>query len=308
MSRAPEKSVRGRFAPSPTGPLHFGSLVAALASYLHAKSRDGEWLVRMEDLDPPREQPGAADQILRALEAHGLHWDDAVRYQSRRHHAYEASLERLRQKNLVYSCTCSRKDIGAAGEMTKLGPRYPGTCREHTGLRPDASIRVRTDERGIRFDDQCQGYISRRLLSEIGDFVIRRRDGLYAYQLAVVVDDADQGITEVVRGADLLDSTPRQIYLQQLLGLWTPAYLHIPVATSGLGHKLSKQTGSRPVDLARPVATLVDALAFLGQHPPAGLRDASVADVRSWALAHWAAAALPPKRMIPYDETPAASK
>ena len=290
MTRTP---VCGRFAPSPTGPLHFGSLVAAVGSYLDARHRGGRWLVRMEDLDPPREQPGAAARILRTLERFGLEWDGEVIYQSRRLEHYEAAIERLRRDGIVYYCTCSRKTLRQAQKDGVNGTPYPGTCRDQTGFTADAALRLRTDAVEIGFTDACQGYYAQRLGREVGDFVIKRRDGYHAYQLAVVVDDAEQGITEVVRGSDLLDSTPRQIHLQRCLGLDTPAYLHLPVAVNAAGHKLGKQTGAAAVDEKDPAATLLAVLRFLGQAPPAPLSTASPDEILQWARAHWSRQRIP---------------
>ncbi len=314
----------GRFAPSPTGPLHFGSLVAAVGSYLEAKSRGGLWLVRMEDLDPPREQPGAAGRILRALEACGMGWDGDVVYQSKRSEYYRAALARLKAQGLVYPCACPRREIadshqtfapsggahsaplaraggrGAGGEGRDDGALiYPGTCRN--GLAPGKTpraIRVRVDHAPIEFEDALQGKFSQDLAAEVGDFVLLRADGLYAYQLAVVVDDAEQGITDVVRGADLLDSTPRQIYLQRLLGLATPHYLHLPAAVNAGGEKLSKQTRAAPVGENDPVPVLAQVMEFLGQAPPAELRRAPLAEFWRWALTHWDAKLIPQRRSL----------
>lgn len=281
-------SVRGRFAPSPTGPLHFGSLVAALGSFLDARRQGGEWWVRIEDLDPPREAPGAAAHILRTLEAYGLFWDGEVVYQSQRHEYYAAALEQLRQAGLIYPCTCSRKDVAQLAQAGLASSRYPGCCRNgvrHPG-RP-AALRLRTDNRCIRFYDAIQGEYGQCLEREVGDFVIRRADGLFAYQLAVVVDDAEQGMTQIVRGSDLLDSTPRQIFLQRLLGLPTPGYAHLPVVVDPRGCKLSKQTGASPLDLRRPGPTLIAALCFLGQAPPLSLALEPPLAILDWACAHW---------------------
>lgn len=269
----------GRFAPSPTGPLHFGSLVAAAASWLDARAAGGRWLVRIEDLDRPRVQPGAADEILRTLEALGLRWDGEVLRQSRREALYRDALERLRAH--TYWCGCSRREIadsslGLAVDGARI---YPGTCR--AGLAADRrarALRVRVPEGVVRFFDRVQGEQAQQLARDVGDFVLYRADGLFAYQLAVVVDDAAQGVTDVVRGADLLDSTARQIHLQRLLGVPTPRYLHVPVAVNARGEKLSKQTGAPPVDPRRPAETLAAALAFLGQPPAATLGEA----VRNW--------------------------
>jgi glutamyl-Q tRNA(Asp) synthetase len=290
---------RGRFAPSPTGPLHFGSLVAAVGSYLEAKRRGGAWLVRMEDLDAPRAQPGAAEGILRTLDACGMGWDGKPLYQSRRREAYRAALAHLEAQGLVYVCGCSRREIADSG----LGPDgtliYPGTCRN--GLAPGKTARatrVRVDDSVIEFEDALQGKIRQDLAAEVGDFVLLRADGLYAYQLAVVVDDAEQGITDVVRGADLLDSTPRQIYLQRLLGLPTPHYLHLPAAVNAAGEKLSKQTRAAPVDEQDPVPVLVQVMQFLGQAPPAQLRRAPLAEFWDWACAQWDAPRIPRQRSL----------
>lgn len=290
---------RGRFAPSPTGPLHFGSLVTALASYLRAKSQGGSWLVRIEDLDPPREMAGARAHILHTLEALELHWDEMVLYQSDRRDAYEAALAQLRERGSAYPCACSRSEILAAQlpDSAAAEPVYPGTCRGGlpSGRAPRA-WRVLTTAEPIHFDDRLQGRQSQSLDQVCGDFVIRRADQLFAYQLAVVVDDADQGVTEVVRGCDLLDSTARQIHLQRLLHLPTPRYLHLPLALEPGGQKLSKQTGAPPVDRRKAGAALYDALAFLGQQPPSALRRDSAGQVLQWAEAHWNLDAVPRQR------------
>jgi glutamyl-Q tRNA(Asp) synthetase len=291
---------RGRFAPSPTGPLHFGSLVAAVGSYLEAKSRGGEWLVRMEDLDPPREQPGAADAILRTLEACGMGWDGKLMYQSQRTEFYRAALARLETQGLVYPCACTRREIADSALGLDGALIYPGTCRNGVapGKTPRAT-RVRVDHERIEFDDALQGKLSQDLAAEVGDFVLLRADGLHAYQLAVVVDDAEQRITDVVRGADLLDSTPRQIYLQRLLNLRTPHYLHLPAAVNAAGEKLSKQTRAAPVDECDPVPALAQVMDYLGQAPPAQLRRTPLAEFWRWALVHWDPARIPRRRSLP---------
>ena len=256
----------GRFAPSPTGPLHFGSLVAALASYLEAKAADGKWRVRIEDLDGPREQPGAANDILRALDRLGLHWDGPVLHQSRRVERYRAVLDDLLRRGFAYPCACTRRELEDSALAIDGARVYPGTCRH--GLpagRPARAVRLRTHDAPIGFADRVQGWIEQRVEREVGDFVLRRADGLFAYQLAVVVDDLDQGVTDVVRGADLLDSTARQIHLQRLLGARRPGYAHVPVAVNAAGEKLSKQTGAKPVDLTDPARELARARHFLGQ-------------------------------------------
>jgi glutamyl-Q tRNA(Asp) synthetase len=278
---------RGRFAPSPTGPLHFGSLVAALGSYLDARSQGGDWLLRMEDLDRAREVPGAADDILHTLDAFGFEWDGPVVYQSRRSDAYQALLERLLDDGLAFPCSCSRKQVAAAGRPGPEGPVYPGTCRngpKHS-FKP-RSIRVRTNGAEIAFEDRIQGPHRQSLEQELGDFVIRRADGLFAYQLAVVADDAWQGLNQVVRGADLLLSTPRQLHLQRLLGLPSPSYAHLPLALDGDGRKLSKQDRDLPVLRRSPLEALLAAYRFLGQAPPTeGL--GSVREFWAWAQSHW---------------------
>lgn len=275
----------GRFAPSPTGPLHFGSLLAATASYLQARARGGQWLVRVEDIDPPREPPGADTEILRALERYGFAWDGPVLYQSRQSPWHHGLVQRLVAEGHAYACGCSRRQLAAA-PRGPLGTIYPGTCRGGSRAKRTA-IRVRTDDVPIAFDDGLQGPRSTALESESGDFVIRRRDGLIAYQLAVAADDAAQGITEVVRGVDLLDSTPRQIHLQRLLGFTTPAYAHFPVVVNARGDKLGKSTGAPAVPLDDPRPLLLRVLQSLGQPVPAGLADAGLDSIWTWAVEHW---------------------
>lgn len=281
---------RGRFAPSPTGPLHFGSLVAALGSYLQARSAGGEWYVRIEDIDPPREVPGASDDILRTLEAYGLKWDSEVVYQSRRIGHYDSALRTLVHEGLAYPCSCTRQEIRKhnARQRGRATTVYPGLCRSGP-LRPDRdrAYRCRVTGTRIEFADREAGTFAMHLGDECGDFVLKRRDGLFAYQLAVVVDDAGQQITEVVRGQDLLDSTPGQIYLQQVLGLPTPDYMHLPLVTNEAGQKLSKQTGARPLTVADAPPTLHAALCFLGLSPPPELRNAAVEEIVDWGVFHW---------------------
>lgn len=286
----------GRFAPSPTGPLHFGSLVAAVGSYLDARSHGGSWLLRIEDLDTPRCLPGAADNIIASLERFGFEWDGEIVWQNRRLDAYQAALEVLRDRGHVFGCACTRREI-ADSALARDGSRvYPGTCRN--GLPPDRSARawrVRVDGQ-IAFDDTVQGMQSEDLPVETGDFVVLRADGMFAYQLAVVVDDASAGVTDVVRGADLLDSTGRQITLQRLLGVPTPRYAHLPVAVNDRGEKLSKQTHASPIDGTKPQAAWLAVLAFLGQNPPDILRDASLAEVCQWSIKNWSLACVPRTR------------
>jgi glutamyl-Q tRNA(Asp) synthetase len=291
---------RGRFAPSPTGPLHFGSFVAAVGSYLDARHHGGEWLLRIEDLDPPREVPGAADAILRTLEGFGMHWDGPVLYQSRRDGIYADALEELARKGYLFGCACSRREIADSAIRSEAGLVYPGTCRD--GLPPGRrarALRVRTEQRRIELLDRLQGALQQQLDREVGDFIIRRADGLVAYQLAVVVDDADQQITHVVRGADLLDSTPRQLYLQQLLELPTPSYLHLPVAVDADTEKLSKQTFARDVIAGRDNSVLLDVLAFLNQAMPVSPQDASRDELWQWAIAHWEPGRIAGNRFLP---------
>jgi glutamyl-Q tRNA(Asp) synthetase len=279
----------GRFAPSPTGPLHFGSLVAAVASWLDARAGAGRWLVRIEDLDRPREQPGASAAILRTLDALGLCWDGTPVFQSQRAARYAAAVERLQMQS--YWCGCSRREIadsslGLASDGAQI---YPGTCRDGMAEGKSArSLRLRVRPGKIVFEDRLQGPQAQSIEAEVGDFVLKRADGVVSYQLAVVVDDAEQGVTDVVRGADLLDSTARQLYLQRLLGYATPRYLHVPVAVSAAGEKLSKQTGAGPI--AEPRRAIADALRFLGQ----------AADTLDAAVGTWSVGAIPRRRTLPY--------
>ncbi len=257
----------GRFAPSPTGPLHRGSLVAAIASYLDARAHQGQWLVRIEDIDEARTVPGTAENILQCLHAFGMQWDGEVVWQSRRKALYQIAFERLGSH--VYPCGCTRREItdSRTGLASDGAAVYPGTCRGGLAYGKAArAYRVRVPDDAsecITFEDRRVGTVTQHIASEVGDFVLKRADGFWAYQLAVVVDDADQGVTHVVRGADLLDSTPRQIYLQRLLGVPTPRYLHVPVVTNAAGEKLSKQTGAHALDLTRPLEELLAAARFL---------------------------------------------
>lgn len=288
---APSTSYRGRFAPSPTGPLHFGSLVAAVASYLCARKAGGHWLLRIEDLDPPREVPGSADQIIAALDALGFRWNESILRQSARLEIYQAAADRLLEQGLAFTCSCSRTELQAA--QSPAGPpgeelRYPGWCRGgvRAADRPLA-LRFRVPTGVVTFVDRLQGEQQIDVEAEIGDFVIRRRDGLFAYQLAVVVDDAAQGITEVVRGTDLLTSTPRQILLHRALRLPTPMYAHMPVVTDTDGVKLSKSTRATAINPHQPTRELWRALHFLRQSPPTELLRSEVATVWEWAIEHW---------------------
>jgi glutamyl-Q tRNA(Asp) synthetase len=267
---------RGRFAPSPTGPLHAGSLVAALGSWLDARAHDGAWLVRIEDVDSPRCVPGVDQEILRQLALCGLLPDEPPQWQSRRAALYQAALDRLVQAGQAYPCACSRKDIEQALAARGRGKErhgelvYPGTCRHGLQGRPARAWRFRVPPGVVQWTDRRLGPQSQDVEREVGDFVLKRADGLYAYQLAVVVDDADQGITHVVRGEDLTDNTARQVLLQRALGVATPAYLHTPLVLGANGEKLSKQNGAAAVDLADPMAALAQAGLALGMNVPAG--------------------------------------
>jgi len=281
--------VIGRFAPSPTGDLHFGSLVSAVGSFLEARTAGGIWLLRIEDIDPPREIAGSASRITQDLARLGLIADGPVLYQSKRLDAYNNAINRLLENGLAYRCACSRKDLPESGV-------YPGTCRNgiKDGKEP-RSVRFHTDSGVCVFTDKLQGRISESPVDISGDFIIRRADGLIAYQLAVVVDDDFQGVTQVVRGADLLDSTSRQICLQKALGLKSPDYMHLPVVISRDGRKLSKQLHADPVKHQDPAYALAQALKFLGQNPPA---DLSLKGLWDWAFEHWNSDLIPQSNAV----------
>lgn len=293
-------SYIGRFAPSPTGPLHFGSLLTAVASYLQARTNDGKWLVRVEDVDPPREPPGSDTIILRALEAYGFEWNGPATYQSALRDRHEELLQSLLSDGLAYPCSCSRRDLGDV-ERGPLGTIYPGTCRSGCAGK-EVAYRLRTTDAPIAFTDILQGPQSQRLESGSGDFIIKRRDGLIAYHLAVVADDHDQGITEIVRGVDLLDSTQRHIHLQNCLEFETPAYMHLPVVENADGQKLSKLTGAAAISEEHARATLFTALAALQQGPPDGLASADLRDIWAWAEANWRPNLLKGQKSIPIDQ------
>ena len=299
QTRATARYV-GRFAPSPTGPLHFGSLVAAVASYLQARTHRGRWLLRIEDIDPPREQAGADEIIVRTLEHYGFEWDGDIILQSASTAAHELALQQLVDLGHAYPCGCSRRQL-ANVPRGPLGPIYPGTCRNGCEL-TDTAIRVRTDDQTIEFDDCLQGNYAQCLETESGDFVIRRRDGLIAYQLAVVVDDELEGITEVVRGIDLIDSTPRQIWLQRLLGYATPRYLHVPVVTHENGDKLSKLTGAPGIPWDNAPAVLVSALRALQQNPPNELAQSTLPKVWDWATQNWSLSGMRAVTAVQYTD------
>lgn len=283
MRTTTARPYRGRFAPSPTGELHLGTLAAAVAGFLHARQSSGTWLVRVEDIDPPREVPGSADSILRSLEALELEWDGDVVYQKSRIDAHLAAARELIESNAAYHCDCSRARIR---ELTRAS-RYPGTCRNRALPAGDTAIRVLTNDRPIHFLDGLLGPIARDIETADGDFIVVRRDGLPAYHLAVVVDDAWQGITDVVRGADLLDSTPLHILLQRLLGLETPRYWHIPLIRNPSGEKLSKRAGAAAIDTANPGKTAATVLELLGLELPRDLEGAPPSTLWAWAGEHW---------------------
>jgi glutamyl-Q tRNA(Asp) synthetase len=294
----------GRFAPSPSGALHFGSLVAALASYCEARSQNGRWLLRIEDVDTPRVVTGASDRILRDLEAFGFEWDGAVVYQSERFDHYRHYLEQLIDQGDCYACECSRRTLRERGVPSgPLGQIYPGLCRAK-GLAPENhSLRLHTEAaQRIGFRDRVYGDFAINLPECVGDFVLRRRDNIYAYHLAVVVDDELQGIDQIVRGADLLENTCLHIYLQQRLGFGTPSYLHLPLVNNADGVKLSKQTGANPLDHRNPSRLLLAALSQLGQKPPGDLEGNDPASILQWSRDNWNAAAITPRRS-PIAET-----
>ncbi len=289
---------RGRFAPSPSGPLHFGSLIAAVGSYLQAKSQQGEWLVRLEDIDQPRMVKGAADAILRSLELYGLHWDGDVWVQSQRLERYQQVLDQLSQQHLVYGCDCSRARISA------LSSGYDGHCRERQLSQGTLAYRLQAPQTATEFTDLLQGRTQIPLALAQEDYILKRRDGLFAYQLVVVVDDIDQGITQVVRGADLIEVTTRQQALFELLGAKAPSYVHLPLAVKEPGFKLSKQNHAPAISDWPVSQTLSAALGFLGHPPPAGLQGAPASELLEWAVRHWTLSAVPAARELPGSVVP----
>ncbi|VAX08578.1 Glutamyl-Q tRNA(Asp) synthetase [hydrothermal vent metagenome] len=290
----------GRFAPSPSGPLHLGSLVAALGSYLQARSQQGRWLLRIEDIDPPREAPGASENIIKTLELYGFEWDGPITYQSQRYAFYEEALSQLKKNHQLYACSCSRQQIAQANPGTRGKiRRYPGTCREKhltfNNSRQPLSLRMRTENTILRFEDSIQGLIEQNIFQQSGDIILLRRDGYYAYLLAVSIDDMQQNVTEVVRGRDLLETTVSQLAIIQQLGAAPPDYAHLPVVTLSTGEKLSKQTGATPLPLNHPVTQLYQALHFLGQSPPADLGNAKLDEFWQWAQQNWRLKSVPKK-------------
>jgi len=293
---------RGRFAPTPSGPLHFGSIVAAVGSYVEARTHGGEWHLRIDDLDPPRVVPGAVDSILRCLEQLGFEWDGPVIYQSQRAPAYHAALHQLRQHGMVYPCACSRKEIAEHAVMGVEGPVYPGTCRD--GMPPGRearAVRLRTAGARVAFEDAVLGPQGRDIEREAGDFVLYRADGVFAFHLASAVDDGELGMPDIVRGADLLESSARQIYVLRLLGLPVPRYAHLPIAVNASGEKLSKQTLAEAIDPRDPGRVLVPALRFLGQAPPQELSGESTHVLWDWATTNWRLDRVPQGRAVPIE-------
>ena len=291
----------GRFAPSPTGALHFGSLIAATASYLCARNQQGQWLLRIEDIDTQRCHKESTTSIINTLEAYGFEWDGDITYQSQRNEAYQEALDSI--KEYIYPCSCTRKQLLASSSAGEFGYIYPGFCRNGAKKSGNLSIRVKTTNDKICFKDQCQkGMLCQDIYKEIGDFILKRSDGLFAYQLAVVVDDAWQGITQVVRGADLYDNTPRQIYLQQILGYSQPDYLHFPVATNSSGKKFSKQNLSPEISLKDKRTRLLKVLSFLGQQPPILDNFSSLKDLWLWAIKNWDSSKIPQKQIIQFPD------
>jgi len=280
---------RGRFAPSPSGSLHFGSLIAATASYLDAKANKGKWLLRIEDVDTPRVRDGAIQSIIHTLDTYGFEWDESILYQSQRFDAYQAALDELIAAKHVYPCSCSRKSLNKIAKFGTCGLIYPGLCRNglHQAESQLRTQRLLTNNNAIEFYDRAKGVQSQRLESEVGDFALKRSDGIYTYQLAVVVDDAYQGITDIVRGEDLLDNTARQLYLQQLLGYSRPRYLHFPTARDKSGNKLSKQNHAPEIQVKNKRLNIHKSLAFLGQHPPDINNFDNTTDLWKWAINHW---------------------
>ena len=294
MHNKSPKIYIGRFAPSPTGPVHYGTLIAAAGSYLQAKKNRGKWLIRMEDVDITRKVDGADTDILNTLESFGFEWDDEVIYQTKQTEYYQQALERLIAQSLVFPCLCSRKQLAETNNNI-----YPGTCRKRIlPEKNEHALRILANDINIEFTDKVMGKRSQNIKQQCGDFIIKRRDGLFAYQLAVVVDDALQNISEIVRGADLLDSTPRQIYLQQLLNYPTPDYCHLPLAVDNSGIKISKSEGAAKIDVKHKEQQLLSVLAFLGQSPPEELAKSSINDIWSWATEHWDATDVPSKSHI----------
>ena len=278
-------SYRGRFAPSPTGPLHFGSLYTAVASFLQARASGGKWLVRIDDLDPFRCRPSYATQILKTLEQYGLIWDESVLYQSTRQSAYKIALDKLDRIQCLYPCSCSRKDLIERGVKHGIYDQY---CLQHKpDIKQPHAIRIHVPIDTVNFSDTVQGHLQYSLKQDTGDFVIFRKDQVFAYHLAVVLDDNEQGITHVLRGHDLIASTPQQLFLQQLLAIKPPIYAHIPVISDARGVKLSKQTYAKDIALSPVRETLISTLAHLNLKPPVELFSCHLSDILDWGIEHW---------------------
>ncbi|MES2488925.1 MAG: tRNA glutamyl-Q(34) synthetase GluQRS [Pseudomonadota bacterium] len=298
-------SYRGRFAPTPSGPLHMGSLFTALASYLQARAKGGQWLIRIDDLDTPRNAPGAGTVILQQLESHGLQWDETPRFQSQHIEQYQRALKVLAERKLLYACICTRAELATTSLSGPDGPIYAGTCRDKSIGTEKHSLRVHADDSSLSFVDLLLDTQTRQLSNEIGDFVVQRSDGILGYQLACAVDEFEQGITEVIRGADLLDSTFRQLYLQKLLGLKHAQYGHLPVLVQSDGKKLSKQNHAEPIDAKSASSNLLRCLTALGQNPLASLSGAAPAEILSWAIQHWDTGRIPKKTAMQWSNSPA---
>lgn len=296
MAEILRTSPVGRFAPSPTGPLHFGTLVAALGSYLVSKSAAGRWLMRIEDIDRPRVVEGAADAMLRQLEELGFEWDGPVVYQSERSARYREVLADLDRSGRLFRCACSRRDIiASAPHSGEEGPVYPGTCRNGPqGTRSEYSVRLRVDDSPIHFIDEVMGRQSQNLEEQVGDFVLHRADGIFAYQLAVVVDDIDMGVTQVVRGADLLSSTARQIYLHRCLDAEIPSYYHLPLVLGAAGYKMSKRNDpDAQINSGDGAEMMWQALKFLGQNPPLEFREMPSSGQLRWGIDNFSLSLVP---------------
>ncbi|MCZ6642594.1 MAG: tRNA glutamyl-Q(34) synthetase GluQRS [Gammaproteobacteria bacterium] len=282
----------GRFAPSPTGPLHMGSLLAATASFLDARAQNIPWCLRIDDIDTPRNVPGAADDIIRTLVAHDLHWDGPIVWQSQRSAHYEAAVHTLLNTSRIFYCRCSRR-------LLRGITVYPGTCRHMRDPAPETALRVEVADARLRFDDNIQGRQQDYLFETVGDFIVKRRDGLIAYQLATAVDDGSDEITQVVRGSDLLDNTPRQLFLMELLNLEPPEYAHIPTLVSANGQKLSKQYHAAPVEAANAAKNLYQIFCLLGQNPPAESEFSSCEALLNWGIHNWSMDAIPAVKTLP---------
>lgn len=302
--RPPRNPYRGRFAPTPSGPLHLGSLMTALASWLDARAQDGLWLLRIDDLDGPRCVPGADAQILAQLDAHGLHWDESPRHQSAHLDEYRAALDQLRETQRLYACRCTRAELATNSRAGPDGAVYAGTCRNAGLAETDHALRLAVDARDLRYDDGVQGELSRAAETELGDFVVRRRDGIFGYHLACAVDEHAQRISDVVRGADLIGSTFAQLCVLRALGWPAPRYHHLPVITGRDGLKLSKQNHATPIDAGSAGANLWWCLQALHQAPPPALREATPAVLLDWARQHWQRARVPAQTTLSVEPPP----